>query len=287
MNFPNAETNAYRLFEMPGLVADRYGEIAVFYRYEGQCTLPEAKVLNEAYEAKKNLGLTGVWLKEFFLDRNQNPPTTKLLVGESAKEVVALENGLRYVIRPEEGYSPGLFLDQRENRKFLAQRSYGKVVWNAFAYTCGFSVACAAAGAKSVESVDLSKRYLDWGQENFEKNGLKGDIYRFVAGDVFSGPKRQADLVIMDPPTFSRSKKTGVFSLKKDLAKVIKIGVDKTAPGGEFFFSCNHQELSTSKLKQTLTDCAKRKIRWIELPPPPADFPKDTFPLSAFLAQLE
>lgn len=294
MTLPTPETNAYRLIDgnfnkMPGIIVDRYGPIALIYRYEGQCTMSEGKLGEYAQRLIDRHGLFAVWLKEFFLDRNQNPPTTRLLAGEATKEVEILENGLIYVIRPEEGYSPGLFLDQRENRRFLAGRAMGKKVWNGFAYTCGFSLACAAAGASEVVSVDLSKRYLDWGRENFEKNGLQGEHYKFFAGDVMDAPKRAypADLVILDPPSFSRSKKTGVFSLKKDLEKLIKLGVEKTSPGGEFFFSCNHTELSTNKLKQVLRDSTKRKITYTELPPPPEDFPKETFPLSGFLARLD
>jgi len=271
-------TNAYRLLDdVAGLVVDRYGSTAIFYRYEGQCSLSAEKIRTLAEEIKEENGLKSVWLKEFFVDRNQNPPTTELLIGEAEEEVEVLENDLKFLIRPREGYSPGLFLDQKDNRKLLGDRARGKRVLNGFAYTCGFSVACAKGGAQKVLSVDLSKRYLDWGKKNFERNGVEGE---FLAADLFAWAKRagQWDLVILDPPSFSRSKKTGTFSLKKDLAKLLKIGVELTAPGGEFFFSCNHSELTSQRLRDAVE--TTRKKEWIKLPTPPA-------PLSCFLVKLD
>jgi len=272
-------TNAYRLLDdVAGLVVDRYGSAAIIYRYEGRCTLSAEKIRALAEEIRQENELRSVWLKEFFIDRNQNSPTTELLLGEADEEVVAVENDLKFLIRPREGYSPGLFLDQKENRKLLGARARDKRVLNGFAYTCGFSVACAKGGAREVMSVDLSKRYLEWGKENFALNGVVGGD--FLAADLFAWAKRagQWDLVILDPPSFSRSKKTGTFSLKKDLPKLLKIGVDLTAPGGEFFFSCNHSELSSQKLRDTLE--TERKKEWIKLPTPPS-------PLSCFLVRLD
>jgi 23S rRNA (cytosine1962-C5)-methyltransferase len=116
------------------------------------------------------------------------------LFGEEAPaEFEARENGVRYALRLGEGYSVGLFLDQRDNRRrFLTGHvaagfelfpggARGAEVLNTFAYTCGFSV-CAGLGGARTTSLDLSRKYLDWGRRNFELNGLKPDEHEFIHG---------------------------------------------------------------------------------------------------------
>src|ERR1700722_7436295 len=125
-----------------------------------------------------------------------------------------------------EGYSVGLFLDQRDNRRrFLTNHvaadfplfpngAAGAEVLNTFAYTCGFSVCAAKAGARTT-SLDLSKKYLDWGKRNFALNGLDPAAHDFIYGDTFDWLRRLAkkgrafDPVVLDPPTFSQSKEPG------------------------------------------------------------------------------
>src|SRR5208282_2118674 len=125
---------------------------------------------------------------------------------------------LRFALRFDEGYSVGLFLDQRDNRRRLLHRHGASEVLNAFAYTCGFSVCAAASGAR-VTSLDLSKKYLDWGRRNFVLNQLDPARHDFIFGDAFAWFRRLAkkkrlfDIIILDPPTFSRSKESGVFQV--------------------------------------------------------------------------
>ena len=168
-----------------------------------------------------------------------------------------LESGVRYEIDFSEGYSFGLFLDQRENRHRLLKNQVTAgvsllppagpdrpVVLNSFAYTCGFSVCAALAGAKVV-SVDLSRKYLAWGKRNFVANELDPEDHEFLYGDVFGWVKRFArrnrrfDLVILDPPTFSRSKEWGVFKVERDLAKLMEWVVPLVNPGGWILVSSN------------------------------------------------
>ena len=98
-------------------------------------------------------------------------------------------------------------------------------VLNTFAYTCGFSVCAAAAGAR-VTSLDLSKTYLDWGRANFALNAIDPTRHDFISGDAFdwlrrfAGKKRRFDVIILDPPTFSRSKKAAFFRPKKIMARL-------------------------------------------------------------------
>src|SRR3984957_5370116 len=120
-----------------------------------------------------------------------------------------------------EGYSVGLFLDQRDNRRrFLANHvaadfplfpggAAGAEVLYTFAYPCGFSVCAAKSGARTT-SLDLSKKYLDWGKRNFALNGLETSAHDFIFGDAFDWMRRLAkknrrfDAIILDPPTFSQ-----------------------------------------------------------------------------------
>src|SRR5436305_3148961 len=152
----------------------------------------------------------------------------KLVLGEAAPGPFTVkENGVSYELSFEEGYSVGLFLDQRDNRRrFLVDhvsagfplfgpQSAGREVLNTFAYSCSFSV-CAALGGGRVTSLDLSKKYLEWGKRNFVLNGLDPAAHDFIHGDVFDWLRRMAkkqrrfDAVILDPPTFSQSKASGV-----------------------------------------------------------------------------
>ena len=121
---------------------------------------------------------------------------------------VVTEEGIRYALDFAAGYSHGLFLDQRVNRaKVRALRP--KRMLNTFAYTCSFSVAAAMAGAETV-SVDLSKKSLDRGKQNFALNGLAENGHRFITGDTLDllpnldSHGERFDLIILDPPTFSR-----------------------------------------------------------------------------------
>jgi 23S rRNA (cytosine1962-C5)-methyltransferase len=141
------------------------------------------------------------------------------------------ENGVRYELGFGEGYSVGLFLDQRDNRRrlwvshvaagFELSPEPGRELLNVFAYTCGFSVCAALAGARTT-SVDLSKRYLDWGKRNFQLNGLDPAAHDFIYGDAFDWlarlqkKGRTFDMIALDPPTFSRSKEQGTFQIERD-----------------------------------------------------------------------
>ena len=172
----------------------------------------------------------------------------------SSPTVTIHENHLRYQVRPYEGFSTGIFLDQRENRLALAAETAGMKVLNCFSYTCAFSVACAKGGAL-VTSVDLSKKYLEWGKENFLLNSLDVSQHRFVERDVFrffrSGVKKGEtyDLVILDPPSFSRTKEGDVFSIRKDLGRLLESAEPLVTAGGRLFFSSNYSGWETEFVK--------------------------------------
>ncbi len=156
-----------------------------------------------------------------------------------------LENGLKFQVNLADYLDTGLFLDHRITRKMVMEQSAGKRVLNLFCYTGSFSVYAAAGGALHVTSVDLSKTYLNWAEDNFTINRLKDkEKYRFVHADVMQYlktlPPDSFDLVIMDPPTFSNSKRMKDFlDIQRDHVELLNDMLAAMQPGGIIYFSTN------------------------------------------------
>jgi 23S rRNA (cytosine1962-C5)-methyltransferase len=139
----------------------------------------------------------------------------------------------------------GLFLDHRLTRQMVRELSKDKQVLNLFCYTGSFSVYAAAGGAAKVVSVDLSKTYLNWAEDNFVINRFKDAArYQFVHADVKQYlktlPAESFDLVIIDPPTFSNSKRMKDFlDIQRDHAELLNDVLAATRSGGIVYFSTN------------------------------------------------
>ncbi|MDX9721701.1 MAG: class I SAM-dependent methyltransferase [Myxococcota bacterium] len=176
------------------------------------------------------------------------------------------EGGLRFLVELGTLLDTGLFLDHRRSRKLLAERSANKDVLNLFSYTASFSVYAAAAGAKSTTSVDLSPRYSAWALQNFAINDIpasdKGlrqpseqgpshvvhqdDVLAFVERAILRGARY--DLIIVDPPTFSNSKRTPtVFDVQRDHTKLLLRLRELLRPEGSIFFSTNKRGFTLSE----------------------------------------
>jgi 23S rRNA (cytosine1962-C5)-methyltransferase len=214
--------------------------------------------------------------------------------GQPAPErFVVRENGVCYELSFNEGYSVGLFLDQRDNRRrFLINHVAADFpvftngaetaeVLNTFAYTCGFSVCAAVAGARTT-SLDLSKKYLEWGKRNFDVNGLTPADHDFIYGDVFDwlrrmGKKRRLfDAMVLDPPTFSQSKEHGVFRAEKDYGELVTAALRVLKPGGVLLASTAAATLRPEDYVRTLEAAiqrAGREVRQKHYAPQPPDFP--------------
>ena len=148
-------------------------------------------------------------------------------------------------------------------------------------YTCSLSVCAARAGA-STTSLDLSQKYLEWGRENFRLNQLNPDDHDFIYGDTFDWIKRLAkrgelyDLVILDPPTFSRSKVSGIFQAKRDYGRLAKAASALVRKNGMLLACCNAVTLSPSSFKNEVRRGIRdggRKIVQSFQAMQPADFP--------------
>ena len=213
--------------------------------------------------------------------RDQRPPAhwAGALVDEP---FAARENGRSYRIDFQAGYSQGIFLDQRDNRRTLGERVRpGGAVLNCFAYTCAFSVVAAAAGARTA-SVDLSRRSLDWGKENFRLNGLGPSPeagHDFLAGDTFEWLRRFAkqgrrfDGVVLDPPTFSRDRKGKVFRVEDDFGALVELAAPLVVPEGWMLCSTNARTLTAAAFRHRIADGLPQGKAWrMEATPMPPDF---------------
>lgn len=167
-------------------------------------------------------------------------------MSESKEFFTVYEYGIKFKINLIDYLDTGLFLDHRETRRLAASCSQGKRMLNLFAYTCSFSVHAAAAGAAFTKSVDMSNTYTAWGRENFIINSIplenneivRADCLRFLDDEIRSG--RKYDLIIIDPPTISRSKKMNqMFSVQEDYVSLLSKALKLLSQGGIIFFSTN------------------------------------------------
>lgn len=197
-----------------------------------------------------------------------------------SKVITVKENGLQFLVNLTDYLDTGLFLDHRLTRQMVQNESKGKDFLNLFSYTSSFSVYAAAAGAKTVTSVDLSKTYLAWSEENFTLNQLKkSNDYQFIHADVKQYLKtlspNQFDVVLMDPPTFSNSKRMkDILDIQRDHVELINDVLKAMRPKGVLYFSTNytqfildHENIQCSSIKDitratTPFDFEGRLKRW-------------------------
>lgn len=216
------------------------------------------------------------WYLRLAIDRGLDPNTRTAWYSETMPtEWIVSENGLTFLLKRDEGLSPGLFLDQRERRKWVFENSNGLNVLNLFSYTGAFSVAAAKGGAKSVTTVDLSKKYIEWSKKNFELNGLKTESHEFWSADVFpflEGARRRNrkfDLIICDPPSFSRSKNS-IFKFEKDYVQLLELCFAVANTKAEVILSCNFEGWSQMEFKKRISQVAHGHE--VEFLPPSPDF---------------
>ena len=194
---------------------------------------------------------------------------------------IVQEQGHKFFVNLSNYLDTGLFMDHRPLRKIVEQEAHGKAVLNLFCYTASFSVYAAAGGASRVDSVDLSNTYLAWGEKNFSLNGLTdAEKYRFTRSDVAQFLKESHDswdIIVLDPPTFSNSKKTkDTLDINRDWPKLVNAALQHLNPGGTLYFSTNSRQLHFDEaLLQPPTkanDGAGLKVKDITTATIPEDF---------------
>lgn len=198
------------------------------------------------------------------------------------ERIIGVEDGLKYWCEPWEGIDVGFFADQRENRRRLRQFARPAQRWlNLFCHTGAFSVVLAKLGCEVV-SVDLSKRYLGWLEENLELNRLPTQLNRSVADDArafLDGYKSlnstPYDGIIVDPPTAARGS-AGFWSVKKDYEDLLIRCFERLAPGGVMLVCRNDKRPveGLDSLVRRAAERAGRGLKSLDDAPPAPDYPR-------------
>ncbi|MEM8856936.1 MAG: class I SAM-dependent rRNA methyltransferase [Chloroflexota bacterium] len=251
------QTNGYRLINaesdgIPGLIVDRYDESLVFQALTMGIDVRRDQII----QALQSLDLFDGSKATSIIERSDVnvrkkeglPQVSGHVWGESVKSpAFFLENNHLFQVDLLKGHKTGFYLDQRENRALLGLPSLveGKRILNCFAYTGGFSVYAAAAGAKSVVSVDASVPALEIAEQNVERLGLNRNEDEFLAGNVFDvlryyvEENEQFDVIILDPPKFAHSQKD-IQKASRGYKDINFLAMHLLKPGGVLLtFSCS------------------------------------------------
>jgi 23S rRNA (cytosine1962-C5)-methyltransferase len=266
-------TNAVRLVDgagdgLPGLIIDDFaGRWMVQTLGELEPTLDSA------------VGYRSLYWKPLLKTSKASP---KHLGGDLLTEPFYVrESGLKFEIDFQSGYSPGLFLDQRINRQKLSDLANDKTLLNAFSYTCAFGVAAAQSGASTV-NLDLSRHYLDWGKRNYEINRLRTDDHDFIYGEVFDWlgrfhrRGRKFDIIVLDPPTFSRDRRSKVFRIQDDYGDLAELAAGCLARSGLLLCSTNFRGTTFNDFLRILRTAVSRPFKAVAGSMPP-DFTGDKY----------
>lgn len=187
-------------------------------------------------------------------------------IAEEMEFFTVEESGLKFKVNLSDYLDTGLFLDHRITRDMVRKEVKDKRFLNLFCYTGSFSVYAADGGAASVTSVDLSKTYLNWAKDNFELNGFLDESKHFFLHEdvkqyLDTLKPNSFDLVVMDPPTFSNSKRMKDFlDIQRDHVELINKVLNAMSDGGVLYFSTNYRKFEleeTSILASSIKDITK------------------------------
>ena len=258
--YSNEDTTAFRVFNGEG---DGVGGLTIDY-FDGfylvtWYSLGIYEFREDILAAlKSQVEYKGIYQKKRFDAKGQYlDDADDFVCGDRGEfPLIVKENGVNFAIYLDDGPMVGVFLDQRDVRKTIRD-SYakGKTVLNTFSYTGAFSVFAALGGSKKTTSVDLAKRSRSKTQEQFRINGIDVDAQDIIVEDVFNYFKYAVrkeilfDVVVLDPPSFARSKKH-TFSVAKDYVKLLKEAIQITNKGGVIVASTNYANFNMGKFKE-------------------------------------
>ena len=250
-------TNAYRLYdwqipEYPFFV-DIYGDYVVIYdRTEARDESRKGQMIEEIDLAIKNLFSD----KEIVWKMRERQKGTDQYEKVAAKgeRIVVQEGKRQYWVNLHDYLDTGLFLDHRPLRNQFQKTNQGNFL-NLFSYTCSVGLAAALGGAKTT-NVDISNTYINWGQDNYGLNNINLDDHEFIREDVLAWLRninKGYDVIFLDPPSFSNSKKmaSNSFDVLRDQEDLVQACLAILNPGGSLYFSNNHSKFRLSdKLKE-------------------------------------
>lgn len=263
LRLSHRELDTYRI--------DQYGEYLWVYWYKESDPTVQDLLRFEKLAKKHHKKI----LIRKMLNRGEDPNAEILWkIGNTANRWNAQENGVLYELRTDSGLSPGVFLDQRENRLWVKEHAEDRRVLNLFSYTSGFSVVAALAGAQEVCTVDVSQNFIEWSKRNFEINNLDPeqekyefwvqDCLLFLKGTIRR--KRKFGLIVCDPPSFGRSK-SGTFSISKNFDELLINCMYCLEKNGLLLFCTNYEKWTTGDLH--LTQISSKKIFLLKFFPRP------------------
>lgn len=257
--FEDSDTTAFRFFNgegdgIGGLIIDYYdGHYVINWYSKGIYTFKEyvLQALQETVEVKS------IYEKKRFDTKGQYVEDDDFVLGKQPEfPLIVKENGVRFAVYLNDGAMVGVFLDQRDVRRTIRDKySKGKHVLNMFSYTGAFSVFAALGGATKTTSVDLANRSLPKTEEQFKVNSINPEEHNIVVMDVFNYFKYaikknlKFDMVILDPPSFAKSKKF-TFSAAKDYKDLLKETIQITEDHGIIVASTNCSTFDMKKFKQ-------------------------------------
>ena len=270
----------YRLYdrdipEVP-LVVDRYEDYLHITEYErphehtpaehGDWLDLMARTVGEVLEIPR----TQIFLKKRSRQRGTQQHEQ---VDEKKKVVTVAEGDLKFQVNLSDYVDTGLFLDHRTTRSLVRESAEGCRFLNLFGYTGAFTVYAIDGGAAKTTTVDLSQTYLDWTARNLAFNGMQGPPHRMIRSDAMTFLEglpldTRFDLAVVDPPTFSNSKRTDTFwEVQRDHVALLNRVLEVLVPGGILFFSTNFRQF---KLNESAIEHAT--VREISRQTVPEDF---------------
>jgi 23S rRNA (cytosine1962-C5)-methyltransferase len=282
--YASEDTTAFRVFNsegdgIGGLIIDYYDGYYVMSWYsEGIYQFKEYVI--EALKSAPNF--KGLYQKKRFNVKGQYIEEDDFVTGDKGEfPLIVKENGIRFAVYLNDGAMVGVFLDQRDVRKTIRDKyAKGKTVLNMFSYTGAFSVAAALGGAAKTTSVDLANRSLAKTIEQFSVNGIDHEAQDIIVEDVFKYFKYAVkknmtfDLVVLDPPSFAKSKKH-TFSAAKDYKDLLKEAIALTKPNGVIVASTNASNFDMKKFHSFIEKAFNEKgerYKMMEQFALPADF---------------
>lgn len=256
--YQDPDTTCFRVFNgegdgVGGLTIDYFeGYYLITWYSEGIYSFKQ-EIIQALLEVTS---VKGIYQKKRFDAQGKYIEDQDYVMGEVPKwPLIVKENGNRFAIYLDDGAMVGIFLDQREVRKRLREQyAKGKTVLNTFSYTGGFSVFAAAGGASKTTSVDLANRSLAKTTEQFTVNEIDPSEQAIIVEDVFKyfkyAVKKELkfDVVVLDPPSFARSKKV-TFSASKDYTHLLKQAISLTEDKGVIIASTNCSSFNMNKFK--------------------------------------
>ncbi len=272
-------TDAYRLLNgaasgTPGLIVDAFAASLVVYAYDKETA---ERYGDFAAALARITGAQGIALKDRSAKDEAGREEGRILFGSVPETAVVREGPLLFQVHPRHPRNVGLFLDTRMLRELLTETCGDHDVLNLFSYSCSLGVASARQNLGAVVNVDVSARYLGWGKDNLALNGLAPDKSKFVrmdSGRYLDWAARKGmeyDVIILDPPSFSRSQ-AGTFTFANDYWNLLEKCARLLRPRGRLFALTNFGGIAPERFRGNLEATLERSgrkhaaIRRLDLP---------------------